>query len=389
MPDERRDSASSNRDDSDTAPVDPIHENLVAFALGQLVEGEAESTRQSIADDPALAEEFEAIRCHLDLHAQVREIHPSTTGFGSLQNAIAADAAAEPAEPEQRGFFRRYWLSVAAAALLVAAVIFPEGLLPRDWTSESSGRPPAVADLAGTTARGSDGSVASSGVARIAYGDGVVVTLDADTTVVPIHEQRLALRAGRIFVEVAPGRRGFVVEAGEARIVTTGTKFLVHRTESGANPGGRVAVEEGAIELLVGSAKTAVLAGHEASWPGVDSAVGSAQPLAAGARIRWFEIPSMSAKILNETTIVVVLRNEMIDTIKLAPPTGGEPLFYATVGQHNYLHAPADFGKNVALEPGTEFTFEMKVRPLQDNESVTIRCPALGLEAPALRRGKD
>ena len=76
----------------------------------------------------------------------------------------------------------------------------------------------------------------------------------------------------------------------------------------------------------------------------------------------------------------------MIDPIRLSPPTGGEPLFYATVGNHSYPHAPSNFGRNVVIEPGTDFTFEMKLpQPLEAEQDVIIRCPSLNLEALGIR----
>ena len=101
----------------------------------------------------------------------------------------------------------------------------------------------AVTPLAGTAVQDSDGNWNADGLCRIAYGEGVTVTLAADTTVIPIQEQRLALRAGRIFVDVEPGRKGFEVVVGEGRITTLGTSFLVEADRFG----GRVAVEKGRI----------------------------------------------------------------------------------------------------------------------------------------------
>ena len=85
----------------------------------------------------------------------------------------------------------------------------------------------------------------------------------------------------------------------------------------------------------------------------------------------------------------------MIDVIRLTPPTGGEPLFYATVGARNFPHDtrrwphdPSDWGYNVVLNPGEKFTFEMKLpEPLKKGDQVTIRVPSLGLATQALRAG--
>ena len=375
-------------------PSDPVSENLVSLALGQLSGDEANRVRESIASDPVLARQFESIRAHLDLHSQVREIQPMPGGFDRLRARLETEphspaeaAAAAPAGERPRSFFRRYWLSFAAAALLLVAVFVPRG-----DEGPLSGSPHIVA-LAGQPVEDADGNWASDGICRIAYGDGVTITLDADTTVIPIANQRLALRAGRIFVDVEPGRRGFTIELGDGQIMTMGTSFLVERSLAGENRiAGRVAVESGRVAYRLGDATGDVSAGDELRWtsPALDGPAARVQSVASGTRLRWFEIPGLSAKILNDRTVVVVIRNEMLDPIQLAPPTGGEPLFYATVGSHSYPHAPANFGRNVVLEPGTDFTFEMKLpQPLQPGQEVVIRCPSLNLEARAAKANTE
>ena len=58
---------------------------------------------------------------------------------------------------------------------------------------------------------------------------------------------------------------------------------------------------------------------------------------------------------------------------------------YATVGNHSYPHEPSNFGRNVVLEPGTDFTFEMKLpQALEAGQEVIIRCPSLNLQAVGL-----
>jgi len=363
--------------------------NLVALALGQLAGGEADSVRASIESDPAIAREFDSIRAHLDLHAHVREIQPMPGGFERLRSRMDADSldpATEATPAKTRGFLQRYWMSVAAAALMLIAVFVPRGV-PSAGKPTNGTPPNRVASIAGSAVKDADGNWNSDGLCRIAYGDGVTVTMDVDTTVIPMQEQRLALQAGRIFVEVEPGRKGFTVVVGNGRIVTLGTSFLVeHGIDNDGEITGRVAVEHGRVAFRMNGAGSEIAAGSELRWTTRSLATQAlaTRALPAGARLRWYEIPSLSAKILNDRTVVVVIRNEMIDPIQLAPPTGGEPLFYATVGNHSYPHAPANFGRNVVLAPGTDFTFEMKLpQALEPGQSVIIHCPSLGLEAEA------
>ena len=86
----------------------------------------------------------------------------------------------------------------AAAALLVVALL---------WKSA-----PAVEKLHGSVARAGDGTLTAKTVSRIRVGDGVIVTMDAGTVVRPLSDQRLALQAGRVFLQVSRQRQGFVVE---------------------------------------------------------------------------------------------------------------------------------------------------------------------------------
>jgi len=350
---------------------DSVRADLVAFALGQLPAAEADALRERVVSDPALCAELDRIRRHLDFHADVPEIQPAPAQFERIRAAIRAEDA--PAAPSRRrSFWGRYWMSAAAAALLIAALIFP------DLAPDPPPPPPGVAAVAGDVARTDDGSWHASTVSRITIGDGVVVTLDANTVVKPLHAQRLFLRKGRIFLEVSPARRGFSVVTTPFEVRTAGTSFLVGSFEGR----GRVAVESGAVHVSYGAdSDIRVESGQELRSPGTRPVA-----LPEGGRLRWFEIPSLSAKILNPSTLRVVLHNEMIDEITLAPPVNGKPLFYATVGAHNYPHEPANFGQNVKIPPGRTFDFRMTLpRPLAPDQRVLVRCPSLGLQVEARR----
>jgi len=362
--------------DTDRHPNDDNRADLVAFALGQLDENEATAVRELILAEPELAAEFDSIRCHLDLHAEVREMQPTAGGFARLAERLEREPVTANEERlskplPARTFVRRYWMSLTAAALLIATVIIPRG----PGTPEPT---PTLEAVAGNISRDASGAYTATGVARVTFGTGVTVIVDADSVLLPLDSQRLVLKAGRIFLNVSPRRRGFTVLAGDARLTTLGTAFSVEQRKDGT---GRVAVQTGTVRLQRGSARVNVVSGRAATWPdGAWEGIENPSLPLAGAQVRWFEIPSLSAKILNDRRIVVVLKNEMIDVIRLAPPTGGEPLFYATVGEHNWPHEPSDWGYNLVLDPGEELTFEMKLpEPLKPGDSVSIRVPSLGL----------
>jgi len=378
--------APNNREQN---PHDDNRADLVAFALGQLDESEATAVRELILAEPELAAEFDSIRCHLDLHAEVREMQPTAGGFALLTQRIEQEPVtgaelrmpeSPPECPPERTFIKRYWMSLTAAALLIGAIIIPRG-------PSAPVKTPNLKALVGDLSRDASGAYTATGVARVTFGTGVTVMVDADSVLLPLDSQRLVLKTGRIFLNVAPHRRGFTVLAGDARLTTLGTAFSVEQRRDGT---GRVAVETGTVRLQRGSQRVDVGSGRAATWPdGAWEGIDSPSLPSASAQVRWFEIPSLSAKILNDRRIVVVLKNEMIDVIRLAPPTGGEPLFYATVGEHNWPHEPSDWGYNVVLDPGEEFTFEMKLpEPLKPGDSVSIRVPSLGMTTRIKFTGK-
>ena len=354
-----------------------LRADLVAFSLGQLSASDTDALRAKIEEDPEVAAEFERIRGHLQFHGDnTPRIQPSAALFQRVREAVREESGRDvrppvPAAPPERSWFRRYGLSLAAAGLLIAALIFPPGVV--------SPTPPNVPieTLAGAPlANNPDGSrFTTEQPSRIRYADGVVVTIDANTRIRPLDSRRLALVAGRIFLEVEPGNANFSVIAGGARVTTLGTSFLV---ETGID-GGRVAVDTGTVRLdRSGKEPVEVPAGQQMSWE-------DAAPSDAEAIIRWFEIPELSAEIVDDTTIRVVLRNAMMDVVQLKPPTGGKPLFYVTIGSHNYPHMPHNHSYNTRIAPGGEYAFSMTVRKLKPNETVLIRCPSLGLEAEARR----
>lgn len=363
---------------------------LVAFALGQLEATEAEAIRSQIEQYPEVAAEFDSIRRHLDFHSEnVPEIQPSAALFDRIRQAVRDEESAPTlaASTDQRTFLRKYGLSVAAAALLLLAIFLPDGASfgpgassdgPRDgdWSMSVINGAPLTSTPDGT--RGT-----TNGLSRIRYGDGVVVTIDLNTRIRPLDSNRLALVAGRIFLDVDPTQRsdqsGFQVLAGGSKITTTGTSFLV---ETGLSQG-RVAVESGAVLVDRPGAETVTVStGQQLGWQ--EKTPRSFAMGDSGRLLRWYEIPTLSAKIIDTTTIRVVLRNEMMDEIQLRPPTGGKPLFYVTIGSHNYPHMPENHSYNARIAPGAEYSFPMTVRTLAPDERAFIRCPSLGLETEAL-----
>ena len=324
-------------------------EDLVAYALHCL--DADEHARIEAALDDSSRVELTQIEEHLAKHDQVTEIHAPVSVWRGIEGRLHG-------QPARRSLVERFWMPMAAAALVLIALIMAE-----------RPDPITVTRVHGEVAKAPDGSYTSSRVSRITLGTGVVVTMDTDTTIVPLSNERLALQAGRIFLSVAKHRRGFAVEAGDLEVVTTGTTFMVERD--------RVAVVEGLVRCRYRGATREVGAGEEFS------PTNRTGPKPT----EWFTRLALSARILAPDHIEVVIRNEMPDTITKAPPTGGEPLFYATYKDDRSVPLPTDGqATTISLAPDSETSFTLRLpAPLSDGEALIIRSPALGLSAGATR----
>jgi hypothetical protein len=334
--------------------MDIEREDLVGFALGALPVEETGRIAGAVARDPALARELKEIERHLRLHGETPRLEPAPPLWESIRARLD-----EPI-PVRRPFLRRYWMPAAAAALMALAVFLPRP------------SPTRLERLHGDVVASADGSLSANTVARVRVG-GLTLTLDAGTNL-ELSSERLALRAGRVFLEVTPERRGFTVVAGDLVAVTTGTAFLVERGERTF-----VSTESGQVRCF---------------WRGREQLVGPGQAFFASddplpppppSPRGWFQRPSILAEVLTPETIRVTLANAMPDPITIAPPTGGEPLFFASYGGHDVPLAPDDFA-TVTLAPGASRIFHLRLpRPLPDREAPVVSYPAGGVRAEATR----
>ena len=321
-------------------------DDLVGLALGALDDTTAQRVHEAVAADPALAAELEEIRGHLALHDHIPELQPKPALWNGIRDRLEE-------QPARRPFLVRFWMPAAAALLVAAAILWPHGGV-------------ATTTLHGDAVRAADGTVSCTRVSRIRVGNAATVTMDAGTEILVPDSRRLVLRTGRVFLEVTPEGRGFLVEAGDLRVETTGTAFLVDAT-------GLVWVESGTVVCN-----------------GAPVAAGEHYP--SGATLRWksprewFSRPTLTARILDSDTIRVVIRNEMPDTLQVAPRTGGEPLFFAGFGGRAYPLSPTGFDAPLTLQPNTEESFDLRLpRPLPDRESLLLTYPAGGMEVEATR----
>ena len=340
-----------------------MHEDLVGFALGALDEEETARIAAVVDGDPARAAELERILKHLDLHDAAPALAPAPALWRGIRERIE-----EPVPTTARPVLRRFWMPAAAAALVAAAFLWPRQE-PRPQVTH------------GQIAVNSAGTYSCATVSRMRLPGGVVVTLDTDTVLALPAPERLALRAGRVFLEVPPGRAGFAVECGGLTVTTLGTAFGVGADARGVT----VAVERGAVRCVHPAGEAEVEAGGALAFR--DGALADAE-VQAGA---WFRTPGMSASVLAPDRVRIVLNNEMPDAITLAPPTGGEPLFFATIGSgHTYpLTPPADSvlrTGSVVLDPGAEITFELRLpQAVPDTEPLFVTCRANGKRVEARR----
>lgn len=324
-------------------------EDLVAYALHGL-DADEHARIEAALDDSSRAE-LRQIEEHLAKHDSVTEIHAPVSVWRGIERRLHE-------QPAPRSFVERFWMPMAAAALVLIAVLVAEHPDPL-----------TLKRIHGEVAKAPDGSYTSSRVARIMLGTGVVVTMDTDTTIVPLSNERLALKAGRIFLSVSRHRRGFTVKAGDLEVVTTGTTFMVESE--------RVAVVSGRVRCRYRGTTREVGAGEEFS------PTNRTGPKPT----EWFTRLTLSARILAPDRIEVVIRNEMPDAITKAPPTGGEPLFYATYRDGRSVPLPTNGqATTIALAPNAETSFALRLpAPLSDGEALIIRSPALGLSAEATR----
>jgi len=208
-----------------------------------------------------------------------------------------------------------------------------------------------------------NGGYVAVGVTRFAIGDGVIVTLDRDSAIRILSPQRLALQAGRLFLNVAKDRRGFEVETGSARVTTTGTAFSVETT-AGAT---LVRVVDGEVLCTSWNNDQTVRAGESRIFGdgGVFGENGALHARLERTPRAWFTTPDITAERLAADVVRLRLRNRMPDAIVVPASTGGEPLFFVRHDGHDYPLAPESThplrNRPMTIEPGTELTLTLRL----------------------------
>ena len=333
-------------------------DDLVGLALGALDSADAERIRRAVEADDALAAELREIERHLALHEGVPRLRPAPALWYGIRDRLGERPARQP-------LLWRYWMP-AAAALLVAVALF--------WPSHGRDRARPYERLHGDVAEAPGGALACTTVSRLRLPNGVTVTMDGKTTISGHHpcSRRLVLATGRVFLEVAASGRGFVVEAGDLEVVTTGTAFLVDRAQ------GLVWVESGSVRCTSATHGEATVKAGEFFPRG--AAPGLASPRA------WFMCPTLTARIIDADTLRVVVRNDMPDPLQVAPRTGGEPLFFASFGGDDYPLSPDRFDIPLTLLPHTDKSFLLRLpRSLPDREALFLAYPAGPVRVEAKR----
>jgi len=305
---------------------------------------------------PAARTELDRITEHLALHDQAEVIAPSAAVWRGLEERLAAPPQVPVAA---RSLLQRFWMPMAAAALMLVALV---------WNRPSATRSYDIQTLYGSLERAADGSITASEVARLQLGDGVTITLDRGTTLQPLSDSRLALKAGRVFLEVSKRRRGFIVETGHMTVTTLGTAYLVEPK--------RVAVETGVVRCRFNDRVSEIRAGS----------VFDPEQLGGPAPRAFFSRPSMTARILAPTSIEVVFGNDMPDPITLAPPTGGEPFLFARYAGRDHALTVDGFSNAVTVAPGETRRFTVALpAALVGEQRVSLSCPSLNLRAGVTR----
>jgi hypothetical protein len=279
--------------------------------------------RSAPPEGAAAAREFDEIRLHLRLHDRFPAIDPDPAIWRRLRAEIEREATAPRRLP-------RYWTAAAAALLVLAALLFREAPAPAPLDRLHG-------DV--TVTAGGEGRCAT--LSRVRLGSAVTITFDANTTFVLESADRLVLRAGRLLFQ---GRAPFEVSARDVTVRTVATVFSVELVNGAVS----VAVEEGSVAWSRGGARGTLAAGRRARF--FEEVV--EEPAEGGIR-GWLSEPTISAELADAGTLRVVFGNAMPDAIELAPPTGGEPLLYATYAGHSYPLPAGSFGdRPVRIEPG-------------------------------------
>ncbi len=174
-------------------------------------------------------------------------------GPGETQPAVRAD------EPAPEGRRRRLGAAAMALLVLVAAGLVALRLLAAEPHAQR------LAHGAGSPALASHQIVtAPRQRERVRLADGSIVSLEADTAIdvgLDSSQRRLALRRGRVRVEVFHEPRPFVVDIGGGQVVARGTVF-----EVGLGADRRVVVRlvSGAVDVILPRPREARGAGNAA-----------------------------------------------------------------------------------------------------------------------------
>jgi ferric-dicitrate binding protein FerR (iron transport regulator) len=335
--------------------MDVTREDLVAFALGGLPPEDAGRVAAAVAADKEIARELRDVERHMRLHDAAPRIEPPPALWASIRDGIEGPIP-------RRSLLARFRLPLAAAALMLLALLWP------------TGRTPGLTRVHGAVAEREPGVYEATSVARVVTPDGIAITMDAGTNFRLVSETRLALGAGRVFLEVPPGRSGFAVTAGDLVAETAGTAFLVERGEHTF-----VWTESGRVRCSWRD-RQAVAGPGEAFF----ASSAPPPPLPPSPRA-WFRRPSLEARVLDASSIRIVLTNDMPDPIDVAPSEGGKPLFFVRYADHDVPLAPDDF-QPLTLAPGARRTFDLRLpRPMTELDAPVVLYPRGDVRAEARR----
>jgi ferric-dicitrate binding protein FerR (iron transport regulator) len=335
--------------------MDITREDLVAFALGGLPPEDAGRVAAAVAGDRNLARELKDIERHMRLHDRAPRIEPPPAVWASIRDRLDEEPA------PRRSLVYRFRLPLAAAALMALALLWPQGTT-------------GLVRVHGRMTEREPGVFEATSVARAVTPDGITITMDAGTNFRLLSETRLALGAGRVFLDVPPERSGFTVIAGDLVAETTGTAFLVERGERTF-----VWTESGHVRCSWRD-REAVAGPGEAFF----ASTAPPAPLPPSPRA-WFRRPSLEAETPDSSSIRITLKNDMPDPIDVAPSKSGEPLFFVRYAGHDFPLAPDDF-QPLTLAPGAQRTFDLRLpRPVTDGEAPVVSYPKGDVRAEARR----
>ncbi len=283
------------------ASDEQFQELLQQYLANTLPERDYALLAAKLESSPAyLTHYLDEVSLHVSLHRfhRGKEYAEGPFASGTLQEARQTMRAHQHASRVKTARRRLLPFAAAAVALLAACSFFAFDAFFGDGRELKA----AVAYVAyednavwngpesfeAGTRLGAGPIELASGIARLDFVNGVIVTLEGPARFEILSQNRMLLHSGRLTAKVPPQAIGFTVESPEMRIIDYGTVFGVNVEETGTTETlvfrGRVNVSK-AVSEEIAAEEHAILAGEamraDAAEPGLKNVIFDGAPFAS------------------------------------------------------------------------------------------------------------